>query len=594
MNRPPPSTGMRMVQYLVPHRGALAVAIFCMVLFAFFHAFSIWTIKPVLDKIFTPTADLAVTLPYFGWRLEFDRLRLLLALSVFVSAVFFIKSAAQFGQEYLMTRVGHRILQKLRNDLFKKYTQMPMEFLEGERAGKLISVSLNDVGLVYGALIRVVTDTILQPIVIVFLVSLAFTLAPVRLSLIAFLVFPLIGGLIALFGRKMKRATHGAQSQIEDLTQRLTEKIGGMKIVRIFGQEDAERGRYAREVEGYFRWSMKQARISSMSGPLMVFLGGIGAAFAIYYGGYLVVTGELTGGSFFAFMACVISSYKPVKHLTNLYNIYQQGEAAAERIFGFLDAPESPDLDAGRPAVFERDLSFHGVGFVYDGTRAEVLKDITFAVRRGERVAFVGMSGAGKSTLMMLIPRLIDPTAGSIALDGTSLCDLAPRSLRSLLATVTQDIVLFNDSALANILYGRPDAARAEAEEAARAAYAHDFIAALPKGYDTVLGDRGSKLSGGQRQRIAIARAFLKNAPILILDEATSSLDSESEREVQAALERLSAGRTTLIVAHRLSTVKTCDRIFVMQDGRIIDAGLHDELMSRCAVYRTAVSLQSL
>lgn len=586
----------RMLRYLLPHKRVLAAALSCMIIYGAFHAGSIFLMKPVLDNVFfTSATNISFTIPYLNIHLTFpDRLKFLAFISITIALTYLIKSAAAFGQEYLMTLVGMRILQRLRNDLFTKYTRMPLEFLEGERAGRLLSVSLNDVNIVYVAVVRLVTDTILQPVVILFLVMLAVTLVPAGLSLASFVVLPFIGILIAYFGRKMKRATLNAQSKIEDLTQVLQEKIAGMKIVRIFGQEEAERARFSVEVDGYFKWSMKQAKISAMSGPLMVFLGGLGAAVAIYYGGYLVVTQQMTAGSFGAFITAVISIYRPIKNLTNLNNVYQQGKVGAERIFNFMDVPDAPDVDAGRPAKFDRSLTFQNVQFKYNGTDALVLSDINCVIRKNERVAFVGISGIGKSTLMMLIPRLIEPTAGQIRLDDVPLTDISPRTLRNLLAAVVQDVVLFNDTVASNILYGRPTAALSEVEAAARAADAHDFIAALPKKYDTVIGERGSKLSAGQRQRVAIARAFLKNAPILILDEATSNLDSASEREVQAAIERLSSGRTTLVVAHRLSTIRTCDRIYVMQDGRIAASGTHDDLISNCAAYRIAVSLQTL
>ncbi len=588
-------TGRRMMSYLAPYRRTIVVAVVCMFIYSIFHAVSILTIKPVLDNIFTPAADLSFKIPYLNYTLVFDdRLRLLLYICVGIALAYLIKSCAAFGQEYLMTLVGMRILQDLRNELFRKYTRTPLEFLEGERAGRLLSVSINDVGLVYTALVRLVTDTILQPLVILFLVLVSVSLVPPTLSIAAFLVLPFIGGLIAYFGRKMKRATHKAQGKIADLTQVLLERVAGMRIVRIFGQEDAERERFGREVDGYFKWSMKQAKISSLSGPMMVFLGGLGASLAIYYGGYLVLTQAMTAGSFGAFITAVISIYRPIKNLTTLNNVYQQGSAAAERIFAFLDMPDAPDVDAGAEAAFERDLTFHQVHFNYNENSAPVLTDIDLTIRKGEHVAFVGVSGIGKSTLLMLIPKLLEPTRGRICLDGVPMSDLSSRSIRRLMAAVVQEVVLFNDSVSANIRYGRPEASQAEVEEAARAADAHEFILALPEAYETGVGERGSRLSGGQRQRVAIARAFLKNAPILILDEATSSLDSESEREVQNAVERLSRGRTTLVVAHRLSTIRRCDRIYVIQEGRIADTGTHEHLMSRCESYRTAVSLQSL
>ena len=585
-----------MLAYLWPQRKVLSGAVACMIIYSIFHAATIFMIKPVIDSVFVASPQtMTLTIPYVDWKLPFDdRLQFLRFIALSIAVGYLFKSAADFGQQYLITMAGMRILQSIRKELFGKYTRIPLEFLAGERAGKILSISLNDVGLIYSAILRMVTDTVLQPFIIAFLVIVAIAMVPLNLSIAAFVVLPFIGGLIAYFGRKMKRATHHAQEKIEDITQVLQEKVGGMKIVRVFGQEDTECDKFGREVDSYYRWSMKQAKISSLSGPIMMFLGGLGAALAIYYGGYLVVTQKMTAGAFGAFITAVISIYRPIKSLTTLNNVYQQGAAAGERMFAFLDMPEAASVDVGRPASFERELAFDGVRFRYEGTDVDVLSNVDFRVKKGEHVAFVGISGIGKSTLLMLIPRLLEPTAGRILLDGEPLSEVSPRTLRNLLAAVVQDVVLFNDTVSANILYGRPDATREEVEVAARAADAHEFILALPRQYDTVIGERGDKLSGGQRQRLAIARAFLKNAPILILDEATSSLDAQSEREIQGALERLSAGRTTLTVAHRLSTVRSCDRIYVMENGRIADAGTHDDLMTRCESYRRAVTLQTL
>jgi subfamily B ATP-binding cassette protein MsbA len=417
------------------------------------------------------------------------------------------------------------------------------------------------------------------------------------LALIAIAVFPVVGLAVRVIGRKLYKINRRAQQKIAELNVVLQESFTGTKIVKAFGRERLEQERFDQVNDRLLALALKDRRVDEMAEPIMEVLGALAIMGALWYGGYRVISGALTPGEFFSFTAAVILLYGPVRQLSRMANTVQQSIASVERVFEILDTPpaivDAPDAHA--LAGFTDAIVFEGAGFRYPESETWALQDISLTVRKGELVAFVGMSGAGKTTLMELLPRFHDVTAGRITLDGHDLRTVTVGSLRGLIGIVTQDTFLFHDSIEYNIAYGRPRATPAELERAARQAQAHDFIAALPEGYATPVGERGVKLSGGQAQRLAIARAFLKDPPILILDEATSDLDAESEFLVQQALSELMRGRTVLVIAHRLATVKHADRVVVVHGGRIAETGTHDELMAREAgIYRRLATLQSL
>jgi len=414
------------------------------------------------------------------------------------------------------------------------------------------------------------------------------------LTLCALVTFPFVSLVVRAIGRRLYRINKRAQERIAQLTVLLQESFTNTKIVKAFGREAHEQARFDAVNTRLLDLSLKNVRADEITEPMMEIIGAFGIMAVLWYGGYRVIQGDMTPGAFFSVTAAVIMLYGPVRHLSRIFNTVQQSTSSVQRVFEVLDTPPAIVDPPGVSPLpgFTRAVEFASVSFRYPDAGADVLSDISLTVRKGEVVAFVGMSGAGKSTLMDLLPRFHDVTSGRILIDGHDLREVSVHSVRALMGIVTQENFLFNDTIRYNIGYGRPDASVPEIVQAARLAQAHDFIAATPDGYDTLIGERGVRLSGGQRQRIAIARAFLKDPRILILDEATSDLDAESEFLVQQALSELMRNRTVLVIAHRLSTVRHADRIVVIHGGRIVDVGRHDELIGRDGVYRKLYSLQ--
>lgn len=554
----------------------LFLAMFSMLVVSLTSVASVWLIKPVLDDIF----------------MNRDVMKLYIIPGA-VLLVFTLRGLGMYGQEFFLNYVGQVIIRHFRNALYDRIVDLPLRFFQNERTGVLMSRITNDVNLVRSMVSSVVTSSLRDFFTIIFLV--AYTFYQIwELAIFAFLVLPAAFYPIIYFGRKVRKTSTGCQEAMAEMNAFLHETFTGNKIVKAFGMEAYEKKRFHEKTQSLFRLEIRQAIAKSMSSPVMEFLAGVGIAFIIWYGGLRVIQGVYTPGTFVSFLAAVLMLYDPVKKMSKLNNALQEGLAAVDRIFSVLN--EKSDIgEKKKPLLLtsgSQDVSFDKVSFAYTEGGKKVLKDVSLEVRSGEVLALVGMSGGGKTSLVNLIPRFYDVSSGSIRIGGVDIRDFSIQSLRAQIAVVTQEPILFNDSIRANIIYGRPSATDEEIEQAAKAAYAHDFIMRMPKGYDTDIGELGSRLSGGEKQRICIARALIKDAPILILDEATSALDTEAEQVVQKALDNLMQGRTTFVIAHRLSTIVRADAIAVLVNGQVVEMGRHDELLARKGAYARLYRMQ--
>ncbi len=566
---------LRLLGFVRPYVKRLLGAVACMGIYSAFSGALAWLVKPVVDRIFVEQdASMLALLP-------------LAVLGVSVG-----KGLADYGQAYLMAWVGQRVIADVRERVYSHLQDLSLSFFHRNPTGQLISRITNDVNLLHGTVTDAVTGFLKDVLTICALVGVIFH-NDWLLATVSLLVFPAAVAPLAKMGKRIRGFSRRSQLQMGSLTTILHEVLSGQPIVKAFCQEAREKERFSKENKALFRTLMKRYRIRALSSPLMESLGGVGAAAAIYVGGYRVLHGEMSPGAFFSFIAALGMLYEPIKRLNKINLLVQEGMAAAERIFQVLD--EEPDVKeipgARNLPVFRQAVELRNVSFGYG--RELVLFDVNLRIARGEVVALVGESGGGKTTLAHLIPRFFDPTEGVVMVDGNDVREVTLSSLRGQIALVTQHTVLFNDTVLNNIAYGRPGASMEEIRAAAVAANAHGFIEMLPAGYQTIIGEAGTKLSGGERQRLCIARALLKDAPILILDEATSSLDSESEEEVQKALEVLMRGRTVLVIAHRLSTVRNAHRIVVVKGGRIVEVGDHQSLLGLDGEYARLYRIQA-
>lgn len=590
---------IKLLHFLKGHRKLFSIAVLTMLVASFFEGFQLSLLVPMTDRIFNNKEIIVANkLPEFlqagiNKLNATDPTTLFWVFPFFVIGVLLIKNFFAFCYQYLMSDVSQRIMRDMRYRLYAKIQNLSLDYFSKKRTGELVSRITNDVNVVENAISYGVTDLFRQTFMIMIFTGIAFSINP-KAALIIFLVFPLIGFPMAKIGKKLRKISKGTQEKMADINTLLLETISGIQLVKAFGTEDYETQRFKGKNHDYYKLRMKSIKRIIVISPITEIFGAVCGVGVILWLGKSVMAGELSFGVFILFFGSIMSIISPIKKLGNVNALTQQALAASERIYEVLDAqPSVLELpDAHSIKELSSYIHIDHVDFSYGEEDSMVLKDIDLEVKKGEIVAIVGPTGTGKTTLVNLIPRLYDPTKGSVKMDGVDLREVSFRSLRGQIGIVTQDSILFNDTVKANISYGYVNASQEEIEEAAKKAFAHQFIMKMPKGYDTMIGDRGFRLSGGEKQRISIARAILKNPPILILDEATSQLDSESERYVQDALDKLMQGRTVVAIAHRLSTIKKADKIVCLDLGRIVGIGPHEHLLKTCPLYRRLYEMQ--
>ncbi|MFH1335130.1 MAG: ABC transporter ATP-binding protein [Candidatus Zixiibacteriota bacterium] len=606
----------RLLSYLKPHLKYLVISMLFMLLFAGMSGFSITMIVPFTKIVFSKPGEISqpifeqkenpekgkeslmVLLPQ-AVKEKFNRfivgktqLETLGRFCVLVFLIFLIKNHFWYIQSFLIVRVEQGVIMDIRNKLYSHFHRLPLEYFHGQRTGVLISRITNDITLVRGAVANGFAEALRQGFLMLVYLFLVFW-ASWKLAVIALLLFPPAIMIIGKFGQKVRKSSVITQEKMGSMTSVLQETISGIRVVKAFVMEKFEIKKFVDTSREYFKTMVKLTRVGSLGPPLTEILGVFGAVLLLWFAGKDILAGNLDPGRFFLFLFAMLSLMQPIRSISHLNIDIQQGIAASKRIFEVLDT--QPKIknhpDAVKKESLNRSVSFEKVGFSYDGEKT-VLSDVSFEVKAGEVAALVGPSGAGKSTLVDLLIRFYDPTVGEIKIDGIDLKKVELGSLRNLMGIVTQETILFNDTVWNNIAYGYENASESRVYEAAKAANAHSFILETPEGYHTIIGDRGVKLSGGEKQRLAIARALFKNPPILIFDEATSSLDSESEALVQEAIDRLMKGRTVFVIAHRLSTIQHVDKIVVLEHGRIVQIGDHKSLLEQGGLYKRLYDMQ--
>jgi subfamily B ATP-binding cassette protein MsbA len=569
-------TYRRLFGYVRPYRTQFLWSILYGALLSGTTALVALLVKPVLDKIFV----------------DRDTTKLLLFPMVIV-LLYVVRGLLSYGHSYLMRSIGQGITRDMRDQLFAHVQGMPLTYLHEHHTGTWMSRMVNDIALIERAVTSAVNDLLRQGLTMLGLIGVAFY-RDWLLATYAILILPLASLFIMQLARQLRTLNRHAQEHLEMLSALLAEVFSSLTIVKGFGREAYEHERFQRRNATYYDVAMRAVRADEIGSPLMECLGAVGVAVVVWYGGQQVIVGETTPGTFFSFLTAIFMLYEPMRKLSRVNNTIQSALAAAERTFAVLDTPDEWIGDAHKPVLppMRHHLIFTDVALRYHADGPLVLRDITLTVEAGEVVALVGASGAGKTSLVHLVPRFYAPTSGCITIDGVDIGSVSLASLRAHIGIVSQDVVLFDDTLWQNIRYGNLHASDMQVQAAARAAYAHDFVMQLSQGYDTVIGERGVRLSGGEKQRIAIARALLRNAPILILDEATSALDSASEQVVQYALANLMKDRTTFVIAHRLSTVRHASKIVVLHEGTIVEIGPHAELLAKDGYYSQLYKLQ--
>lgn len=566
---------LRILSYIKPYMHRLIFAMFCTIMAAAGNLYIPWIIKDMIDEVL---ADKNSTM--LNW------------IAASIIAIFVVRGLFWYGQNYLMSYVGQSVIIDIRAAVFKKLQRLSVSFYDKNKTGTIMSYVTNDVNALQSAMVENTIEMITEGFILIGSVV-AMIYLDWRLTLFTVCTFPVVLWFMEFFGKKIRKTGGRIQECTADITSVLQESVASARVIKSFVREDYEVDRFDVENRANFRANMKNAQLMATLTPVVELVAAIGVTMIIWYGGNNVINGTITAGSLVAFLTYAVNISNPIKRLTRVIGNIQKALAAAQRVFMIIDMPEeiAESRDAKQLPEVSGKVEFQNVSFAYDD-KGNVITDLSFSVKPGEVIAIVGPSGAGKSTIANLLPRFYDVNKGDIKIDGHSVREVTLDSLREQVGIVPQETMLFNGSVYNNILYGRLDATKEEIEAAAKAANAHDFIMQLTDGYETKLGDRGVNLSGGQRQRIAIARAILKNPRILILDEATSALDTESERVVQEALDRLMVGRTSFVIAHRLSTVKNADKILVLEKGNLVESGTHDELLALDGLYAHLYKIQ--
>lgn len=566
---------LRILSYIKPYMHRLLFAMVCTIMAAAGNLYIPWIIKDMIDEVL---ADKNGTM--LNW------------IAASIIAIFIVRGLFWYGQNYLMSYIGQSVIIDIRAAVFKKLQRLSVSFYDKNKTGTIMSYVTNDVNALQSAMVENTIEMITEGFILIGSVV-AMIYLDWRLTLFTVCTFPVVLWFMEFFGKKIRKTGGRIQECTADITSVLQESVAYARVIKSFVREDYEVDRFDVENRANFRANMKNAQLMATLTPVVELVAAIGVTMIIWYGGNNVINGTITAGSLVAFLTYAVNISNPIKRLTRVIGNIQKALAAAQRVFMIIDMPEeiAESKDAKQLPEVSGKVEFQNVSFAYND-KGNVITDLSFSVKPGEVIAIVGPSGAGKSTIANLLPRFYDVNKGDIKIDGHSVREVTLDSLREQVGIVPQETMLFNGSVYNNILYGRLDATKEEIEAAAKAANAHDFIMQLTDGYETKLGDRGVNLSGGQRQRIAIARAILKNPRILILDEATSALDTESERVVQEALDRLMVGRTSFVIAHRLSTVKNADKILVLEKGNLVESGTHDELLALDGLYAHLYKIQ--